>query len=130
MERKRSKGVTFWGSLILCIGLVYGLINSARNIWRIDYVLLPILYVTIGIGILCLKKWARITFLILAILTVTVGILGLPAYLQSIADLAETGKGWVVAALGMFIFRFIFAIGGLIFFLQRPVKEQFKKGGV
>ena len=33
MDKKRSKGVTFWGYYFLIFGIGYGIINAARNTW-------------------------------------------------------------------------------------------------
>ena len=126
MERKRSKGVTFWGNLLICIGIIYGLINAARNIWRVDYVFIPIIDIVIGVGILYLKNWARITFLVIAILLVLTGILGLPYWIESIGELSKEGIPLLIISIVAFLSRFAIGIGGLIFFTRRSVIEQFK----
>ncbi len=126
MENIRSRGVSFWGYLLITLGVGHGLINAARNIWRVDYVGLPILFVLIGIGILSLKNVARITLLILMGLLVLAGILTFSSSLSSIASLSKQGLG--LAVLIAFIMRFIIGISAIIFFLNPSIKEQFKKG--
>lgn len=91
MQRVRSRGVTFWGYLLIVFGVIYGLINAARNIWRLDYVGLPILFVIIGSGILSLKNLARIVLLIFMGFLILTGVLSLPASLSSITNLSKEG---------------------------------------
>jgi len=126
MEKKRSKGVTFWGNLLICIGIIYGFINAARNIWRIDYVFIPIIDIAIGAGVLYLKNWARIIFLVMAILLVSTGILGLPDWIKSVGELSQEGTTLLVIGIVAFLSRFAIGIGGLIFFTRHLVVEQFK----
>ena len=128
MEKIRSRGVAFWGNVFVILGILYGVVNSARNIWRLDYVGLPILYVVIGIGILGLKNWARITALVIAALLILSGILDFPTWMRSINEMAHTGKGWFAISVFFFIFRFVVGLGTILFFLRPSVKEQFKKG--
>ena len=68
MKNKSSPGISFWGYLFVALGVWYAFINSARNIWRLDYILVPILLVTIGLAVLNLKNWGRILCLILMFL--------------------------------------------------------------
>lgn len=128
MVVKRSKGVTFWGDIFIILGVLYAAINSARNIWEFDYVVLPIVYVVFGIGILCLKNWARISTLAIAGLMLFSGIVGLPYWLQSLINLTQQGKTWFIFGALFFMIRFIIGVGAMIFFFQPAVKAQFKKG--
>jgi len=127
MSLQRSKGVTFWGNLYIVLGIIYAIINSARNIWRIDYIGLPIFFVVIGSGILCRKNWARISLMVFSVLLLLSAALTLPQFLQSIKELSKSGPAWFLIAVGAFSLRFILGISVLIFFTRPSVKAQFKK---
>lgn len=122
MANKRTKGVTFWGYLFVSLGIIFGLINAARNIWSLNNVVPPVALVIVGIGILSLKNWARWACLIL-ILT---GIMDVPSFLQSIKDSSQ--EGLFILGVLVFSLRFIVSILGIIFFINPAVREQFKKG--
>ncbi len=127
MSLQRSKGVTFWGNFYIVSGIIYAVINSARNIWRIDYIGLPIFFVVIGSGILHRKNWARISLMVFSVLLLLSAALTLPQFLQSIKELSKSGPAWFLIAVGAFSLRFILGISVLIFFTRPSVKEQFKK---
>ncbi len=129
MDKVRSRGVAFWGNFLIILGIIYGLINSARNIWRLDYVGLPILFVVIGIGILSLNNIARIILLFMMGLLILSAIWAFPQHLSSMSDLSKEGIPFLVVGIFMLLMRFVMGIGCFIFFLNRSVKEQFKKGG-
>ena len=127
MEKARSRGVAFWGYLLIVWGIGYGLINAARNIWRVDYVGLPIILVLLGIGILNLKNWVRIVLVAFMCLLLFSGIVGLPAFLAAINNLSK--EGLFLPAVIAFLSRFIIGISCIVFFLNPAVRNQFKKEG-
>ena len=127
MNKQRSLGITVWGYSLVCLGIIYGIINAARNIWTIAYVGLPILFVVVGIGILNLKNWARWILVIFMTLLILSGFLAFPIYLKSINGLSK--EGLLLPACIVFVLRFVISIGGIIFFIQPSIKEQFKEGG-
>ena len=124
MERARSRGVTFWGWLLIYLGVVYGKV-LANEKWRIDYVGFPILLVLLGIGILRLKNWARILSLVYMSFLLLSGIFGIPWFLSAISGFKKEGVFYL--QLIMFLFRFVLGISGIIFFLIPEVKAQFNK---
>ncbi|GEM_PF-3780125 len=123
IENKSSIGTTSWGVLVLGIGMLFGVMNYVKNIWGISHFIFPVIFVVIGIGILCLKNWARRAFIILATVCLISGMFAFLQYLQPPNGLLEAGKRWFA---GMGISSFVF-MAGLIFFFQPPVKKQFKK---
>lgn len=126
IKKKRSKGVTFWGHLLLWSGIGYAIINVARNVWLLLPVLTPIFLIIVGVGILKLKNWARWLCIIWMALLIFFGLLTLPAYLQEINRLSK--EGYFLLATFAFITRFVFGIAGIIFFSNSNAKKQFKNG--
>lgn len=127
IEKKRSKGVTFWGYTLSFVGIVYGVIIAVRNVWGWVIVLTPIFLIVVGMGILNLNNWARRIMLIYAICLVISGILFLPQNIREIIRISQMGP--LAIPLVGFIMRFVLGIGGIFFFTNRSVKEQFREGG-
>lgn len=125
MEKKRSKGVAFWGYLLLSIGIIYGVTKIITNKWDLN-VIVPVLFVVMGIGILNLKNWARWIFLICMVISILGGILDFSGFIQSVNELSK--EGLFLPAIVAFVMRFVIAITGIIFFSRHSIKEQFRKG--
>ena len=120
---KRSKGVTFWGYLLIYMGIIYGVITAVRNIWTLD-ILIPIFLVLAGSGILNLKNLARIFLLIFLTIELTLGTLLLPKLIPNNIIFKE---GHILFGTAVLIMRFVFEISGIVFFSSSSVRKQFKK---
>ena len=133
MTAKRSKGVIFWGILLMVWGVLFALMKAIADRWDFDSFLPPV-FIIIGFGIIVLKNWARIASLALMIFEIF-----LSTFIFTLILLAHYFPRFIVRPneilssqaflISIFMIRFTIGITGLIFFTRPSVKNQFNKGG-
>ena len=128
--QRRSIGVTISGILLILWGLYrfsFQVVYFDKSLFfakdpfalrAVIGIIFPLLMIIIGIGVLCLRNWARICFRVMCIFQIAI----------SIFDLV----GGILGGEAIYIFSFL-SLGVLvistifvIFFNHPKVKEQFK----
>jgi len=136
MEKKRSKGVTVFGILLICSPLIISLVavillltftsiplkfflKATIKTWMSNYsILIFLAKIFLGVGVLKLKEWARKLVIVFA----GVGLFGLLINCYIKSDIIFTDNLTLVIMLLSFIEVSLF----LYFFTRPKVKEQFK----
>ena len=117
MEKKRSKGVTFFGFYCIINGLAFFVLPIMNHAY-LDLIIegpIGLVIVLIGIGILKLVNWVRIVAIILSIITSVVSL---------ITTVIGAFQNPIVAIITLIPVVISLSI---IYFLTRPkVKEQFR----
>ena len=117
MESKRSLGINIYAYLIIVMAalslLVYASSSSIPS-HRIVIIISNIFYICIGIGLLKLKSWARISFIGISWIFIILFLL-----ILFMAKIPRSAMYLVIS--GLFIYLF-----GIYYFTQDRIKKQFK----
>jgi len=131
MEKKRSKGITILASIIIISGVI-SISLSLLTIYRYPRFIPSFLYViswgtliiASGIGLLKLKKWARILTLILVAIKMPQICIGSFTDVQRMFT-NPVAIGTIMAAIGITLVSLMPGIIVLYYFTRPKVKEQF-----
>jgi len=112
MEKKRSVGVTLFGVLYLCVGLV-----SLANLTVFTF-----LYLFCGVGLLLRRSSARYAAILTSLLAIGISAVALPRNLQA---LSQQGKSSLEMGVSLGLY-FLLHLGAIAFFARPKVRAYFR----